>query len=115
MHNHHIKGRKSGSETGAPKICLVGNPNVGKSAIFGLLTGRYVMVSNYPGTTVEVTSGETTIEGEKFNIIDTPGINSLIPFSEDEKVTRDILLEEEMESVVQVIDSKNIKRGLFIT
>jgi ferrous iron transport protein B len=115
MHNHHHKGKKSDSETGAPKICLVGNPNVGKSAIFGLLTGRYVMVSNYPGTTVEVTSGDTTIDGKKFAIIDTPGINSLIPFSEDEKVTRDILLEEDMESVVQVIDSKNIKRGLFIT
>lgn len=115
MHNHHRKGKKSDSETGAPKICLVGNPNVGKSAIFGLLTGSYVMVSNYPGTTVEVTSGDTTIDGKKYAIIDTPGINSLIPFSEDEKVTRDILLEEEMESVVQVIDSKNIKRGLFIT
>ena len=115
MHNHNRKGKKSDSETGAPKICLVGNPNVGKSAIFGLLTGRYVMVSNYPGTTVEVTSGDTTIDGKKYAIIDTPGINSLIPFSEDEKVTRDILLEEDMESVVQVIDSKNIKRGLFIT
>jgi ferrous iron transport protein B len=98
-----------------PTICLVGNPNVGKSAIFGLLTGRYVTVSNYPGTTVELTNGEALIQREKYRIIDTPGVNSLIPMSEDEKVTRDILLDKKSETVVQVIDSKNIKRGLFIT
>jgi ferrous iron transport protein B len=96
-------------------ICLVGNPNVGKSAIFGLLTGRYVAVSNYPGTTVELTKGEAAIQRERFQIIDTPGVNNLVPMSEDEKVTRDILLEEKAKAVVQVIDSKNIKRGLFIT
>jgi ferrous iron transport protein B len=96
-------------------IYLVGNPNVGKSAIFGLLTGRYVTVSNYPGTTVELTSGEVSIGNKKFQIIDTPGVNSLMPMSEDEKVTRDILLEKKSEAVIQVVDSKNIKRGLFLT
>jgi len=107
--------KDNNKKSSAPAICLVGNPNVGKSAIFGLLTGRYVTVSNYPGTTVELTKGEATIQREKYQIIDTPGVNSLIPMSEDEKVTRDILLEEKSDTVVQVIDSKNIKRGLFIT
>jgi len=113
MHDHCNTGNDIKSD--APAICLVGNPNVGKSAIFGLLTGRYVTVSNYPGTTVELTMGEATIQREKYQIIDTPGVNSLIPMSEDEKVTRDILLEKKSDTVVQVIDSKNIKRGLFIT
>ncbi|UCH45329.1 MAG: ferrous iron transport protein B [Nitrospiraceae bacterium] len=103
------------SQIGAARICLVGNPNVGKSAIFGLLTGRYVNVSNFPGTTVEITKGSATIHREQFEIVDTPGVNSLIPMSEDEKVTRDILLAERSESIVQVIDAKNIRRGLFIT
>lgn len=99
----------------APRMCLVGNPNVGKSAIFGLLTGRYVVVSNYPGTTVEITNGEAELFGDKYQIVDTPGVNSLLPMSEDEKVTRDILLEKDFLSVVQVIDSKNIKRALLLT
>ncbi|MBI4849559.1 MAG: ferrous iron transport protein B [Nitrospirae bacterium] len=113
MHNHSHKQTEKKSDS--PKLFLVGNPNVGKSAIFGLLTGKYVTVSNYPGTTVEVTRGEVTIHSEKFLVVDTPGVNSLVPMSEDEKVTRDILLVEKPEAVVQVIDAKNIKRGLFIT
>jgi len=102
-------------KSSAPALCLVGNPNVGKSAIFGLLTGRYVTVSNYPGTTVEITRGEVSLNGTKYQIIDTPGVNSLIPMSEDEKVTRDILLAQKSDTVVHVADAKNIKRSLFIT
>jgi ferrous iron transport protein B len=102
-------------DDGVPRISLVGNPNVGKSAIFGLLTGRYVTVSNYPGTTVEMIKGEATIQKEKFQVIDTPGVNSLIPMSEDEKVTRDTLIDHRSETVIQVIAAKNIKRGLYIT
>lgn len=97
------------------KIALIGNPNVGKSVIFGLLTGRYVTVSNYPGTTVEVTRGNVSIDGKKLLLIDTPGVNTLIPMSEDEKVTRDILLTESPDAVVQVGDAKNLKRTLLIT
>ncbi len=96
-------------------IVLVGNPNVGKSVIFGLLTGRYVTVSNYPGTTVELSRGNITLRGERFLLIDTPGVNSLIPMSEDERVTRDILLSEHPHTVLQVADSKNLKRTLMLT
>jgi ferrous iron transport protein B len=115
MHDHSQTKKQEGPGAGSPKICLVGNPNVGKSAIFGLLTGRYVTVSNYPGTTVEMISGETTFHREKYEIIDTPGVNSLVPMSEDEKVTRDVLLETDLRSIIQVIDTKNIRRGLLIT
>jgi len=110
-HCHH----KAEIKSTAPRIFLVGSPNVGKSAIFGLLTGRYVTVSNYPGTTVEVTKGEVISRRSRYLLIDTPGVNSLIPMSEDEKVTRDILLKEKADAVVHVADSKNMRRSLFIT
>ncbi len=97
------------------KIALIGNPNVGKSVIFGILTGKYVAVSNYPGTTVEVAYGNLNLNNGRFLIIDTPGTNTLIPMSEDEKVTRDILLNEKIASTVQVADSKNLRRALLIT
>ncbi|VAX29517.1 Ferrous iron transport protein B [hydrothermal vent metagenome] len=101
--------------SGIQRIVLVGNPNVGKSVIFGFLTGKYVTVSNYPGTTVEISQGNINLEGNKFLVIDTPGVNNLIPMSEDEKVTRDILLSERPFAVIQVADSKNLKRTLMIT
>lgn len=96
------------------KVVLVGNPNVGKSVIFSHLTGKYVTVSNYPGTTVEVTKGSATLGQQKYLIIDTPGTNSLIPMSEDEKVTRDILLTEKADAVVQAADEKNLRRTLLL-
>jgi ferrous iron transport protein B len=107
------RGSKS-QKAALDKIVLVGNPNVGKSVIFGLLTGKYVTVSNYPGTTVEITSGNISLDDTRLLLIDTPGVNSLIPMSEDEKVTRDILLSECPSAVVQVGDSKNLKRTLLI-
>ena len=97
------------------KVILIGNPNVGKSVIFNYLTGKYVTVSNYPGTTVEVSTGTLSAHGKKFQVLDTPGVNSLIPMSEDEKVTRDILLKEPKSYLIQVMDTKNIRRGLLIS
>lgn len=94
---------------------LVGNPNVGKSVIFGVLTGRYATVSNYPGTTVEITSGQR--RGGDGAVIDLPGTNSLLPSSEDEQVTRDVLLENLVRPDVEVIhvcDAKNLRRGIVI-
>src|SRR3990172_5925284 len=97
------------------KLLLVGNPNVGKSVIFGHLTGKYATVSNYPGTTVEVSLGNTTIKGEQHVVMDTPGVNSLLPMSEDEQVTRDILLKETFDTIIQVADTKNLRRSLLIS
>lgn len=96
-------------------LVLLGNPNVGKSVIFGRLTGKYATVSNYPGTTVEVSSGVSWLAGEKWRVVDTPGVNSLWPSSEDERVTRDFLLKERPDVVLNVIDSKNLQRGLMTT
>ncbi len=94
---------------------LIGNPNVGKSVVFGALTGKYVTVSNYPGTTVEVTRGSATVEGHPWHVMDTPGTNNLLPMSEDEQVTRDILLSERGYVALQVCDAKNLRRGLLLS
>jgi Fe2+ transport system protein B len=98
------------------RALLVGNPNVGKSVLFGALTGTYVTVSNYPGTTVEVTRGRVAFErDEAWELLDTPGTNNLVPMSEDEAVTRDILLSEPSDLIVQVGDAKNLTRTLLLT
>lgn len=98
-------------------VILVGNPNVGKSVIFNALTGNYVTVSNYPGTTVDISKGIGRFGNKKLQVqvIDTPGINSLVPHSEDEKVTKDILSKSDIACVIQVADSKNLKRSLLLT
>lgn len=111
MHEH----KKINIAEDAKRLILIGNPNVGKSVIFGLLTGRYVTVSNYPGTTVEVSKGSAVINDDKYMVIDTPGVNSLVPMSEDERVTRDMLLNERADSVVLVADTKNLRRALLIS
>ncbi len=97
------------------KLILVGNANVGKSVIFNRLTGSYAVVSNYPGTTVDISRGSATVNGKTFEVIDTPGTASLLPDSEDEQVTRDILFNETDYAVVQVADAKNLNRSLLLT
>ncbi len=96
-------------------IALVGSPNVGKSVIFSHLTGKYVTVSNYPGTTVELSRGKGLLGMKKIEIVDTPGSNSIIPMSEDEEVTREVLISETIDYVVQVGDEKNLQRALMIS
>src|SRR5512143_3438646 len=115
MHDHGTNDGERNRDSTLQKVLLIGNPNVGKSALFGLLTGTYVTVSNYPGTTVEVTYGNAVLNKVRTLVIDTPGVNSLVPMSEDEKVTRDILLTDRAGVVVQVADTKNLRRGLLIT
>src|SRR5574341_49922 len=115
MHDHGSDNKEQYRDSNLNKILLIGNPNVGKSALFGLLTGKYVTVSNYPGTTVEVIYGNAVLNKVRSLVIDTPGVNSLVPMSEDERVTRDMLLSDRHGVVVQVADTKNLRRGLLIT
>lgn len=95
-------------------IAFVGNPNVGKSVIFNKLTGQYAVVSNYAGTTVDVTRANIIIDGQKYQVVDTPGTYSLMPLSEDEQVTRDLIIKEKPNIIVQVCDMKNIERSLHL-
>lgn len=94
-------------------LLLVGLPNVGKSVFFGALTGTYVAVSNYPGTTVELSRGTSERLGGR-TVIDTPGTHNLVPMSEDEAVTRDVLLDESASPLLQVGDAKNLVRTLLL-
>ena len=97
------------------KIAIVGNPNVGKSVMFGALTGAYAVVSNYPGTSVSVSRGRCRINGQVFEVIDTPGMYSFLPITEEERVARSILLEEKPAVVLHMIDAKNLERMLLLT
>lgn len=103
------------STPGTRPVVLIGNPNVGKSAVFSAFTGRRVDISNYPGTTVEVTRGRLRLGEHEVDLIDTPGIQSLLAHSDDERVARDVLLEETPWAVLQVADSKNLRRALQLT
>jgi ferrous iron transport protein B len=94
-------------------IALVGNPNVGKSVIFQRLTGQHAIVSNYPGTTVEVTRGVSKTFGLGI-VLDTPGVVALPPVSEDERVTARVLLNEQIKSILHVGDAKNLRRTLLL-
>jgi ferrous iron transport protein B len=100
---------------GLKKVGIFGSPNVGKSVVFNNLTGAYVTVSNYPGTTVDVSRGKAKIENEEFEIVDTPGMYSLLPITEEEQVARSILLAEKPEVILQVVDAKNLERMLPLT
>ena len=96
-------------------IVLVGNPNVGKSVLFSKLTGKYVTVSNYPGTTVEIARGEAVIAGDHFALLDTPGVNELAAITGDAQVTCDVLRDYPNATVIQVADAKNLRRALLLT
>lgn len=95
-------------------VALIGHPNVGKSVIFQRLTGRYTTVSNYPGTTVEIARG-TAPALDNAIIIDTPGVVTLPPCTDDEQVTAQVLINEPLRAIVQVGDAKNLRRTLLLT
>lgn len=92
-----------------PKIVLVGNPNVGKSLVFNTMSGMYVDVSNYPGTTITVERGTYG----PFDVYDTPGIYGVSSFNDEERVARDIILEADV--ILNVVDGTHLERDLFLT
>lgn len=112
MHCHDTSQKVSISPGGS--IALIGHPNVGKSVLFQKMTGQYVTVSNYPGTTVEV-SRSAALNLPETTLVDTPGVLTFPPHTEDEKVTARVLFEENLRAVVQVGDAKNVRRTLLLT
>ena len=96
-------------------IALAGNPNSGKTTIFNELTGMRQHVGNYPGVTVEKRSGELDHKDYHIEIIDLPGIYSLTAFSEEEIVSRDFILENGPDVIINIIDSSNLERNLYLT
>ena len=96
------------------KILLIGQPNVGKSSLLNSLVGPRVVVSNYPGTTVEVTKAEKVVDNTKIIFEDTPGIYSISDRSEEEKVTEKALFEEKADGTIVIADAVSLERSLYI-
>lgn len=90
-------------------IVLVGNPNVGKSIFFNDFTGAYVDVSNFPGTTVDVSMGKY----KDYTVIDTPGVYGISSFNDEEKVTKKVAISGDV--IINVVDANNLERDLFLT
>jgi len=95
-------------------VALAGNPNSGKSTIFNELTGARQHVGNYPGVTVERKEGLCRYNGIELQVVDLPGTYSLTAYSEDELVARNFIINEKPDVVVDVIDSSNLERNLYL-
>ncbi len=96
------------------KTVIVGSPNVGKSQLFSKLSKRYSLVANYPNTTLKGKRAPMVLDEMTFELIDTPGINSLAVTSEEELITRNILLTEHPELMIQCADATNLERSLLL-
>lgn len=96
-------------------IALVGNPNCGKTTLFNIASGQHEHVGNYSGVTVGAKTGTFHQDGYEFKIIDLPGTYSLSPYSPEEKYVRKFLIDEMPDVVVNVVDSSNLERNLFLT
>jgi ferrous iron transport protein B len=95
-------------------IALAGNPNSGKSTIFNNLTGARQHIGNYPGVTVEKKEGKLNFGGYQINVVDLPGTYSLSAYSEDEVVARDFIIEEKPDVIIDILDSSNLERNLYL-
>ncbi len=100
---------------GKKVIAIAGNPNCGKTALFNNLTGGNQHIGNWPGVTVDKIEGEININGETVSVVDLPGIYSFSASSDDERAARDYILSGEPDLIVNVIDSTNIERNLYLT
>ena len=96
-------------------IALAGNPNSGKSTLFNALTGSTAFVGNWPGVTVEKKEGKTKFDDEVVRVMDLPGIYSLSPYSNEEIISRDYIINEKPDVVVNIVDASNIERNLYLT
>lgn len=97
------------------KLAFAGNPNVGKSALINAIAGSNLTVGNWPGVTVEKKEARFTYKGEEIELVDLPGVYSLSPYSLEEKITRDFILEEKPDVVINVVDSTNLERNLYLS
>ncbi|AKG54193.1 ferrous iron transport protein B [Dehalogenimonas sp. WBC-2] len=97
------------------RVALAGNPNSGKTTLFNRLTGSKQHVGNWPGVTVEKKEGRLKYSGYELEIVDLPGVYSLTAHSLDEIVTRNYIIDEKPDVVVNIIDASNLERNLYLT
>lgn len=96
-------------------VAFVGNPNCGKTTLFNAITGSKLKVANWPGVTVERMEGETEYEGFHLTLVDTPGIYSLTCYTIEEKVTRQCVMDDDIEVIVNIVDASSLERNLYLT
>ncbi|MGL4804014.1 MAG: FeoB small GTPase domain-containing protein, partial [Cetobacterium sp.] len=97
------------------KIAFTGNPNVGKSALINAIAGSNLKVGNWAGVTVEKKEAEFEYKGEKIQCIDLPGVYSLSPYTLEETITRDFIINEKPDVIINIVDSTNLERNLYLT
>lgn len=97
------------------KVGFIGNPNCGKTTLFNAFTGANLKVANWPGVTVEKKEGTTTYKGDTFKLIDLPGIYSLTSYTMEEKVSRECILSDDVDVIVDVVDASSLERNLYLT
>lgn len=97
------------------KFALAGNPNSGKTTLFNALTGSTAHVGNWPGVTVDKRTGTYKKGEEPIEIVDLPGIYSLSPYTPEEVIARNFLLEEQPDCIVNIVDATNLERNLYLT
>ena len=96
-------------------VGFIGNPNCGKTTLFNAYTGANLKVANWPGVTVEKKEGKTTYKGQEFRLIDLPGIYSLTSYTMEEKVSRECIMSDEVDLIVDVVDASSLERNLYLT
>lgn len=96
-------------------VGFIGNPNCGKTTLFNAYTGANLKVANWPGVTVEKKEGRTTYKGQEFKLIDLPGIYSLTSYTMEEKVSRECIMSDEVDVIVDVVDASSLERNLYLT
>lgn len=96
-------------------VAFVGNPNCGKTTLFNAVTGSKLKVANWPGVTVEKYEGTIQYEGYELKLVDTPGIYSLTCYTIEELVTRKCVLDDDIETIVNVVDASSLERNLYLT
>lgn len=100
---------------GVINVGFIGNPNCGKTTLFNAYTGANLKVANWPGVTVEKKEGRTVYKGQEFKLIDLPGIYSLTSYTMEEKVSRECIMSDEVDVIVDVADASCLERNLYLT
>lgn len=96
-------------------VGFIGNPNCGKTTLFNAYTGANLKVANWPGVTVEKKEGQTTYQGSAYKLIDLPGIYSLSSYTMEETVSRECIMSDEVDVIVDVVDASSLERNLYLT